>query len=119
MDPSQGAAEATGLAHVFEQAWDPDDDHGEIAATFENLKRVSSSRANVRISLHRLVEYGYLRPGWYQGRDESMRTYIPTEKAWNWAARNQERVDMIVRAPEPESPAAPEVAGAVDSDIPF
>lgn len=103
------------LAAVFEHAWDPDDDSDEIAITVNNLTSRFASKASLRIGLRRLVDLGYLAEGWYQGRDERVRTYAPTELAWTWAKRHEARVVAILEPAQLERPPEP----APDDDIPF
>ena len=100
------------LAAIFEFAWEPDEDNEEIAITTNNLTKHASSKASLRVGLRRLVELGYLADGWYRGRDEQMHTYSPTEPAWAWAKRNQERLAELLKPPAESLPPG-------DDDIPF
>lgn len=104
------------LTAVFEHAWDSDDETNEIAITISNLIRQFPRRAGLRIGIKRLIDLGYLREGWYHGRDERIRTYSPTELAWSWAKRNEGRMTAILERSEPPNHSA---ELAVDDGIPF
>jgi len=91
-------AEEVVLATVFNLAWEPDEEGGEIRVAWHDLSReLSANKANLRIWLRRLVELGYLRTGWLAGREERMRIFTPTERAWEWATQNEPRVSAILR----------------------
>jgi serine/threonine protein kinase len=108
--PALSANEESVLAAVFDLAWDPDQDDGEIAVSFHKLNNRSTTTATIRIALRRLVQLGYLTAGWYSGEQEPIRSYSPTQLAWDWANKNEKRIETILRPPP--SPAA-------NDDIPF
>jgi serine/threonine protein kinase len=89
------------LALVFEEAGEPDDDHEEIALAYEQLKikRAGDRQSQLRITLKRLVELGFLTQGWARHRDKRARTYSPTELAWSWAKAHAARLAEIAHEP--------------------
>lgn len=96
------------LASVFDDAWDPDDEKGEIMVGVDKLSRKWPTKATLRIGLRRLVQLGYLKEGWYSGQHEQVRSYSPTPLAWEWATKNEGRIAEILKPPP-----------AADDDIPF
>jgi DNA-binding PadR family transcriptional regulator len=105
------------LATVFDLAWEPDEEGGEIRVGWHDLSReLSANKANLRIWLRRLVELGYLRTGWLAGREERMRIFTPTERAWAWATQNEPRVSAILR---PSDQPSDEPWSPSDEDLPY
>jgi serine/threonine protein kinase len=94
--PKLSPGEEALLASVFDLAWEPETDNGEIMVGLERLGREWSTKATLRIGLRRLVQLGYLKPGSYQGQDEQMRSYSPTPLAWDWAMKNEARINAIL-----------------------
>ncbi len=103
------------IAKVIELAWEPEREDSEIAVPLHKLEEAFPSRAGLRIALRRLLATGYLVTGWYRDRDDSIRTYMPTEKAWDWATSNHAHVEGLVRPPQRPAPERREG----DDDIPF
>jgi len=87
------------LAHVFDLAQDPDQEHEDIIVTQGMLHRRFSNQATVRIGLRRLVQIGYLAPGWHAEPHGRERAYTPTAVAWDWATKNQERIASMLATP--------------------
>jgi serine/threonine protein kinase len=82
------------LAIVFEEASEPDSAGDEIELAYDHLKRQrpADRQGQLRISLKRLVELGFLSQGWSRDRDKRVRTYSPTDLAWTWAKANAARI---------------------------
>lgn len=89
------------LAQVFDLAQDPDHEHEDIVVTQSMLHGRFSNQATVRIGLRRLVQIGYLAPGWHAEQHGRERAYTPTAVAWDWATKNQERIASILASSVP------------------
>ncbi len=88
------------LAQVFDLAQDPDLEHDDIVVTQSMLHRRFANQATVRIGLRRLVQIGYLAPGWHMEEHGRERAYTPTAVAWDWATKNQDRIAGMLATPE-------------------